>query len=243
MRFCVWCLSLPLAVGLNAGWAIEEVTSYAVGEKSYNRVVIDSDRYKSQNKDETLIIDLKKDTVYFVRDKEKSYFGGRVDDVIAELRKNAMTEMNEEDDILSANADTEDEQIVEIKKLKDQFTAGGFTGDKYQVFVNGELKKELFIAPKLTANAEIDSKKLNEIMLWLSGTLTPSAKNYVELSDEYVKLTRRGYPIRTIERDPGGGLIVTVVVKAEQKSFAPDEFALPSDYAKMSSEDFYKPLE
>jgi hypothetical protein len=243
MRFGVLFLPFIFALSLEAGWTINEVTRYAGGEQFRSAITIDADRYKSQNGEETLIIDLKKETVYFVYDKEKRYFGGRVSDVVAELRKNAPSEMNEEENVFSAEGDEEEEKTVEIRRLKEQYVTGGFTGDKYQVLVDGELRKELFIAPKLTANAEIDPKKLSEIMLWLGGTIAPSAKTHVELSDEYIKLMKQGYPIRTVEYDPGGGLILTTVVKAERKTVSPEEFALPKDYVQMSSREIYKPLE
>ncbi|MDR0665596.1 MAG: DUF4412 domain-containing protein [Helicobacteraceae bacterium] len=240
----VWSLPITLALGLNAGWVIEEATSYGVGEKSFNRITIDSQHYKSQNRGEALIIDLEKETVYFVRDSDKSYFGGRVDDVVAQLRKSAMSEMNEEENLFEEESGgVEEDKAIEIKKLAGRIESSGFIGERYQIFVNGEFKKEMFIAPKLTANNEIDLKKLNEIMLWLSGSFTPGAKKYIELDDKYISLIKQGYPIRTAEHDPSGGLILTIVVKAEQKSVARDEFALPKDYARVSSEDFYRPLE
>ncbi|MDR1912333.1 MAG: DUF4412 domain-containing protein [Helicobacteraceae bacterium] len=242
MRLVAPLAPLVFALSLDAGWAIDEVTTYAGGDKFYSRIAMDSGRYKNQTAGETLIIDLKKETVYFLNDKEKRYFGGKLNDVIADLRKNAMSEMNEEEDLFPAAEETE-EKPVEIKRVKESFSVGGFTGEKYQILENGELKKELFIARTLTANSEIDPKKLSEIMLWLNGTSAPSSKTRVELSDEYVKLMKQGYPIRTVEYDPGGGLILTTVIKAEKKTIAPEEFALPKDYAKIDSSEIYKPLE
>ncbi|MDR2153109.1 MAG: DUF4412 domain-containing protein [Helicobacteraceae bacterium] len=243
MRLLACGAALSVALDLEGGWIIEETTNYAVGEKSHSRITIDSQRYKQQTKGETLIIDLKQETVYFVRDSDKSYFGGRIDEVAAELRKNAMSEMNEEDNIFGAAGAVEEDKTILIKKLKERFVASGFSGEKYLILANGEPKKELFIAPKLTAYNEIDPKKLNEIMLWLSGSFATSDQTRIELSDEYIGLIKQGYPIKTIERDPGGGLIQTAVVKAEQKSVASEEFALPKGYAKTNSEEFYRPLE
>ncbi|GHS88182.1 hypothetical protein FACS189487_05880 [Campylobacterota bacterium] len=241
MKLAAVFLPFVFAIAINAGWIIDEVARYEGGEQFESRITIDAGRYTSKSEDEKLIIDLNNDTVYFVYDNIRQYFGGRLSDVVEEMRGTLMTEMSENDEMSDPHfADQGSAIAVEVKRLGDKYSAESFTGEKYQIIVDGELKKEVYIAPALTANREIDPKKLSRTMLMLAGAGNPTAARYVEMSDEYIKLMSKGYPIRTIEYDPGGGMVLTTIVKVEKKAITDSEFAPPKGYAKVKSSDIYK---
>ncbi|MDR2904761.1 MAG: DUF4412 domain-containing protein [Helicobacteraceae bacterium] len=235
-----------IAPAVFAGWLIEEAVTYEGGERFTSRVAIDGGRYASTSGDEKLIINFKTNTVYFVYEKSQQYFGGTIEQVANELRGSMiMTEMHEEQDIFAPTeaglaSGTDAAIFVEASKTGEKFTAAGFAGEKYQILVDGELKKEIFLAPTLTANKEIDARKLARVMLILSGASNPTGAKFLEMNDKYVELMKIGYPIRTLEYDPSGGLVLTSVVKAEQKALPDSEFTPPKEYKKAKSADIYR---
>ncbi|GHV59120.1 hypothetical protein FACS1894103_1880 [Campylobacterota bacterium] len=233
------CAALCTCELLCAGWVIDEVTRYAGGDEFRSQIFIDRNRYKSQNEDETLIIDMAKDTIYFVYDRDKRYFGGKRAAVFRELRSNLRSEMAEDDAAQNPNDTIGDEAIIQILKTGEALKQAGFEGEKYQIVMDGELRKEIFVARTLTANSEIDPLKLSKTMLRLSGSDDESVQ-FVEVSSGYVELMKQGYPIRTIEYDPSGGLILTDVIKAEKRTFKADEFLPPKEYKQMKADEIYR---
>ncbi|MDR0746498.1 MAG: hypothetical protein LBE89_01255 [Helicobacteraceae bacterium] len=227
-------LLLLSAAALNGGWEISEITRYAGNEEFKNEIFIDTGRYKSKSGDETMIIDMNGRKIYFMYESKKRYWGGKAEAVIGDIFKNSVTEMS--GDTSLGYTHINENSTVEIVKTGESITISGFEGIGYQVLVDGELKKEIYIAPKLTANSEIDPKDLSTIMLLLSGVEVASAGVITEISDEYVNLMRQGYPIRTIEYDPSGDPILTEVVKAKQRSFNANEFIPPENFINTKKE-------
>jgi hypothetical protein len=221
-------------VALNGGWAINEITRYAGSEEFKSEIFIDKGRYKSKSGDETMIIDMNGRKIYFMYESKKRYWGGKAEAVIGDIFKNSVTEMSGDAEV--GHTSINEKSIIEIVKTGENITIDGFEGIGYQVLVDGELKKEIYIAPKLTANGEIDPKDLSTIMLLLSGVEVASAGVIAEISDEYINLMRQGYPIRTIEYDPSGDPILTEVVKARQRNFSLDEFSPPKNFINTKKE-------
>jgi hypothetical protein len=226
-----------------AGWVIEEVTQFAGGDRFYSQSFIDKNRYKSRNNGETIIIDLNKATIYFIYEAEQSYYGGELNKVISELRPQTMSEMSGEMDT-DPIGDISDPLAapgkIEVVKTGEKIKRAGFEGEQYRVIVDGELRKEMVIAPKLAVGKEIDSKKLNEVMLHLSGINAPNPRKFIELSDEYNDLIKQGYPIRVLEYDPGGELILTQVIKADNRLLSAEEFLPPKSFKRITSREMLK---
>ena len=53
---------------------------------------------------------------------------------------------------------------VLVKKTGQSETIAGFPAQKHEIWVNGSLREELWIAPKITLTQELDPKKLKEAM-------------------------------------------------------------------------------
>lgn len=234
-------LCLLSAAWLQAGWVIDEVTRYAGGEEFRQRLYIQEGRFKSENNDETVIVDLVKENVYFVYDHEKRYFGGRLSDVVAELRRSTMTEMNEEENLLDNPTGPLDAGVVlEVSKTGETLTLAGYKSEKYQVVVDGELKEELFISGALPVHKELDPLKLAEVMLRLGGVSTPSSKEFFQMAEGYNDLMKKGYPIRSIEYDPSGEVILNEIEKVEKRNIPASEFAPPKGYERINPADLYQ---
>ena len=128
---------------------------------------------------------------------------------------------------------------VDVKKTSDKATIAAYSGQKYQVLVDGKLKEELWVCAKINLKDEGDINKLNQLIEAMSGP--GEEDNSYEHSTEYVKLMEQGYSLKSIEYDEEGNKEdVTVAVKVEKKNIPNSEFEVPKGYRKLSAAEFIK---
>ena len=125
------------------------------------------------------------------------------------------------------------EPKVEMLKRGEQATIAGYSAIRYDVLVDGKLDSELWIAKGITAWSELDPGKLERIAAEL-GKLSgcgPSQKPQGLLgADPTWKLSKEGYPVRTVDRNSGGRTIE--VVRAEHRTVPLEEFQPPSGFIR-----------
>jgi hypothetical protein len=119
---------------------------------------------------------------------------------------------------------------VDIKRTGKSVSVAGYDATGYQLFTNGKLDSEVFIAPAITAIREIDPAKLERMMRDIVQAM-PQCPPRGQLlgADPVWKLMKDGYPVRSV--DQGGGSI-TEVTKAESRSIAASEFQPPAGFAR-----------
>jgi len=119
---------------------------------------------------------------------------------------------------------------TDIKRTGKTANVAGYDAVGYQLFTNGKLDSEVFIAPAITAIREIDPAKLERMMREIVRAL-PQCPPRGQLigADPVWKLMKDGYPVRSV--DQGGGSI-TEVTKAESRSIAASEFQPPAGFAR-----------
>jgi hypothetical protein len=119
---------------------------------------------------------------------------------------------------------------VEVKRTGKSATVAGFDAVGYQLFENGKLDAEVWIAPAITAAREIDPQKLERLMKEMLKALPQCPpRGQMVGADPVWKLMKDGYPVRSVEADGGA---VTEVVKAESRSLAATEFQAPAGFAR-----------
>jgi hypothetical protein len=119
---------------------------------------------------------------------------------------------------------------VDVKRTGNNIRVAGYDATGYQVFSNGKLDSEVWIAPAITAVSEIDPAKLERMMREMLKAL-PQCPPRGQLfgADPVWKLMKDGYPVRSIETAGG---TVTEVVKAESRSIGAAEFQAPAGFAR-----------
>jgi hypothetical protein len=119
---------------------------------------------------------------------------------------------------------------TDIKRTGKTANVAGYDAIGYQLFTNGKLDSEVFIAPAITAIREIDPAKLERMMREIVRAL-PQCPPRGQLigADPVWKLMKDGYPVRSVEQAGGS---VTEVTKAESRSIAAGEFQPPAGYAR-----------
>jgi Domain of unknown function (DUF4412) len=121
---------------------------------------------------------------------------------------------------------------VEIKRTGKNVTVAGYDATGYQIFSNGKLDSEVWIAPAITAVREIDPAKLERMVHEMVKALPRCPpRGQMFGADPVWKLMKDGYPVRSVEKDGG---TVTEVVKAESRSLGAGEFQPPAGFARKS---------
>jgi hypothetical protein len=121
---------------------------------------------------------------------------------------------------------------TDIKRTGTTVTVAGYAATGYQIFTNGKLDSEVWIAPAITAVREIDPAKLERMVSDMLKALPHCPpKGQMFGADPIWKLMKDGYPVRSVEKDGG---TVTEVVKAESRSLGAGEFQPPAGFARKS---------
>jgi hypothetical protein len=119
---------------------------------------------------------------------------------------------------------------VDVKRTGKSMSVAGYDATGYQIFTNGKLDSEVWIAPAITAAREIDPQKLERMVQEMMKALPQCpARGQMFGADPVWKLMKDGYPVRSVEKDGG---TVTEVVKAESRSLGATEFQPPAGFAR-----------
>ena len=119
---------------------------------------------------------------------------------------------------------------VDVKRTGKSMTVAGYEASGYQVFTNGKLDSEVWIAPAITAAREIDPQKLERMMKEMMKALPHCPpRGQMFGADPMWKLMKDGYPVRSVDKDGGS---VIEVVKAESRSLGATEFQAPAGFAR-----------
>jgi hypothetical protein len=121
---------------------------------------------------------------------------------------------------------------VEIKRTGTTVTVAGYDATGYEIFSNGKLDSQVWIAPAITAVREIDPAKLERMVAEMVKALPQCPpRGQMFGADPVWKLMKDGYPVRSVEKDRG---TVIEVVKAESRSLGAGEFQPPAGFARKS---------
>jgi hypothetical protein len=131
------------------------------------------------------------------------------------------------------------EPRIEIKKTGQQATIAGYPAVRYDVFADGKLDSELWIAKGITAWRELDQQKLERFgaeMAKLAGC-GPGGQGHPG-ADPSWKLAGEGYPVRTVDKSGSGGTVE--VVKAESRAVPAAEFQPPAGFARKTLQEMMR---
>jgi len=253
--FFLVSIFLLLASQAFAGWVIEEVSGYPEGEEIRETIYFQKNKIKMVDSEQIMIFDLEKGMLYFLNPDREIYWGGTPEEfrkAMKEAMKLAMEEMLEEMtpeqreaykefmegvEEETKEATAEKKIKVEVKKTSEKATIAGYSTQKYQIWVDGELKEELWISTEINLKDEIDLKKFVQLFEALDAA---AGEESYKSSPEYMGLMKQGYWLRSIDYTFGEKGTVREATKVEKKRIPDSEFKVPQGYRKVGIGEIFR---
>ena len=248
-------ITLFLASQAFAGWVMEEMSSYGEEQKTTDIRYIQQNKMKSVGS-KTTIVDLEKGIFYFIVPEREAYWSGTPEEfrklmeegqkMMKEQQLKSMTP--EQREAYKQYMKTREEEVktvppkqkVEVKKTSEKAKIAGYSGQKYEVWVDGKLKEELWICADIMPQDEIDIKKL--VQFFKTMYKSDEDEGSYESSPEYKKIAiygEKGANLKSLTYDEYGmEESVSETVKIEKKNIPDSEFKVPKNYKKLNDEEF-----
>lgn len=187
----------------------------------------------------TIIVDVKGGEGWLIDAEHKRYAGGPFAALAEELRKFDEQELAEAGEGEGADEGVVDEgpaapekpRAVEVKDLGPDERLLGYDTRRHQVFVDGELLEELWLAPKLEIAKEVDLAAFSVAIQQMLGGGLSAGQGY-EQSPAYLALRAAGYPLRQVLHFVGEKSTLQVTGVALQ-GFPAEDFAVPKGFSRV----------
>ncbi len=239
---------LVAATPAGAGWIIDEVVRGTGDSRERQRLYLQNNRMKTVSLEgnrvtTAVVMDLDAQTITHIDYQERAYTTATAREYADMVRQGfekmgeAMGQMQSQKPQAPARLKPEDcaPDKVAVKSTGTHATVAGYDASGYQIFANGTLDSEVWIAPAITAAREIDPQKLERMVSEMLRALPQCPPRGQMFGADLVwKLMKNGYPVRTIEKD--GGRVIEVV-KAESRSLGAGEFEAPAGFARKALKD------
>ena len=228
---------------LFAGWVIKEKKEDKNSGKSSQIVTTYFQNNMIRNDDSqfTTILNFNKKTIAIINKNSKNYWSGSLNDFI-KANKETMQEMmkkmtegmtpKEKEEFEKMMKPQKKNYSVKIEKTSEKEKIAGYEGVKYNVYVDGKLKEEIWISDKIDISKEVDLKKVRDFNTKLREAL--NGEMTYEDTPEYEKLMYRGYDLRKLVVSSFGVEISKEAIEIEKKNIPSSEFTIPSGYNKVS---------
>lgn len=234
-----------------AGYRLEEIDPEFPGEVTTTVFQAGKARIDGALEGLTIVVDVKGGEGWLIDKALKRYAGGPLAKLAEELRK------LEEQDLAEAAAEAreasgeepgeetaeetgaaeesapepEKPRSIEVKDAGAGEKLLGYETRRHQVFVDGELLEELWIAPKLEIAKEIDLAAFSTAMQQMLGGGLSAGQGYEE-SPAYLALRASGYPLRQVLYFVGEKSTLSVT-SVTQQTFPAEDFAVPKGFARI----------
>lgn len=234
---------------------------YVYGEekKSTETFLISKGKIKFLSEDYVQIVDSDNQLIFFLNPEKKLYYGGTIDEFkkewqeyITELKKK-MEEYRVQFEKYSGKLKTttskkpphepQRKPKVDIKSSGETEFIAGFKTLKFQVFEDGNLKEEVWIAPDTGIEKEFSMQKFFELIVKVFSSIdkafTMEEIPLYDETDEYLNLLSKGFPFRTITYY-NTSKEIEEITKAEKLNIPDSEFLPPSEYKKVTLKEAMK---
>lgn len=241
-------VAVLLASNAFAGWVITQATQRGEAEKEEQTIYFQANKVKMAMSEGIVMFDLEKGLLYFINPDKKMYWSGKPEDImkgVEEVQSKMMEEQMKKlppeqreamkkamEQMQPKKTAPQKEVKVTVKKTSEKITIVGYSGQKYQVLVNGKLRTEEWIAAKVNVADEVDRVKWEKFQKALAGM--GGEKESYSVSKEYLDLMEKGFPIKSISYREKGEESVDQVTRIEKKKIPATEFQVPKEYKKVS---------
>lgn len=120
---------------------------------------------------------------------------------------------------------------VEVNDSGDSAKIAGYQAAKYQVFVDGKLRQEVWMAQVPGFQKEMDMGKMMELAHSLRTGASGQGLGW-RRSPAVQKLFAKGMPMKLVDHAPGGPITMLTVTKVEKKNLPASTFQPPAGWKK-----------
>lgn len=242
--FVVW---LSAACPATAGWILERVsrTEGGPGQSSRETLFISAGRVKELHDDGTYFLwDVSRGMLFQVDPREKSYSGGPVRDMIAQVKK-YLDEMRER---IARMTDEQREELARrteglpipvpppatpplwsVKATDKTATIVGRSARRYEIYRDGSLFEEKWIASSVDFSKEIDYAHYVRWSQELEASFAMGMGGSFPSGEAVETLYRQGVEMKSVLVGEGVR-VVSEVTRLEKKEISESVFSLPPDY-------------
>jgi len=230
------------------GWFMNQRTIIPYGDVLNQKIYLSGNKVKLQDLGYTLILDISNHEMYFILPHYQSFWKGTFEEFRQGYSSLTLDQINEAVKLVPekerelykeflldmSNLALEDEVVpsgkTRVSKTGEATRICGYRTDKYQVFSDGELVEEVFIAPALNLGLGYEMSRLHEYIIKLA---LPFVTNSYVFSKEYLSLLNTGYPMKHIRYNRHVSEINEIT---EIKRFHPDATAFEpeEDFASIT---------
>lgn len=227
-------LTLLFASDLFAGWVFVSETGGNAG------TYVQDNKIKFEAPDQSLTFDVNKNTIVVADTKEKTYWSGTPEEFGKQARKGvesiekiiAISEKEKQ----ALLGDNKSGEPVEVK-VKGPWKSGkisGYATQKYEIFVNGKLRAEKWIAGDIDVGKELDVKRFAEMMRKFQSGFGKDAETAAMWSPKITALLEKGWPLATVDYRSDIDKHVEKTAKVEQKKVSDSVFNPPAGFKNVS---------
>lgn len=236
------CLTVILislfATNAFAGWAFLEDRK---GEKG---TVIQENKITFKAPDEILSFDLEKDMITVISPAEKKYWSGTTDAFEAGAKKSIESieklieqQLPEGQGIFRPESATK--ASVEVKDTGEVRKIAGHPARKYEIFVDGDLKQEKWIAEDIDVGKDLDIAKFKKMMGKFQSAFGRDQVSEALWSDKATAMLDKGWPLAIVDYRSDIDKHTDETVKVEQKDIPKSEFAPPPGFKSVTFDDVF----
>ena len=230
-------LILAWAIPTSAGWLILEKS-----EGELSTLYYQNNQVRDESGESTTIMDLIKSRLILVNTEAKTYWTGPVSDML-KMRDQAMRMMQDQLKQMPPEQRAQAEKVMQdamgppnapapevtVKNTGESATINGLKTNKYEIWVDGHLIEEQWVAPAIDLAQELDIKKLQRMN---SVFAQASGENSYESDPAVQELWSKGYPVKTVQH-LNGETLVREVVLAHKELLSASLFAVPEGYQRV----------
>ncbi len=250
-RLCLAALALLLlASPVQAGWVVQQETP---GGPS--TMYLQSNQVRAGAHGGGVIYDLNAGMVTMINPNRQVYWSGQPQELNRQMNQNLDARMEE---ALQRVPPEQREQMrammqrqrgggqgqrgggmappeakVEVKATGESAKIAGYASKKYQVYVDGKLRQELWIAELPGFRKEMDLNKMMKLAHAMRAG-GPGPGLGWRRAEPVQQLMVKGMPMKIVEHGPDGPMTVLTVTKLEKKSLPASTFQPPAGYKKVA---------
>ncbi len=233
-----------------AGWEITYRATSSDGEIKYDVMLVEDNMVKYTGVDGGFIIDVNANEFTILFEDLNEYWKGNIADYRKEMDKAMKIAMEElmqnvpEDqremytqmlggmgEMFSTPLPEEIDAInVEVLKTNILADVAGYSTQKYEVLVDGNLTEQIWLTTELDISDHLNIRALSEMFNQFEPNV--DGESLYCYTNEYLDLWNNGFGMKTIENDGD----VMEVIKAEKKNLLKTDFNIPERYRAISTE-------